>query len=118
MQFHRGLSREQGCRLPWPAGERGVKWPVSLEDLVDKDEGGGMTVAQMGCGGPPKAAIGILGALERPREMQAANQWGGDEPDEGSKLAERVNVLFDSSFNRKNEANKFELLGYNEILAK
>lgn len=47
---------------------------MSLEDLVDKDEGGGMTVAQMGCGGPPKAAIGILGALERPREMQAANQ--------------------------------------------
>lgn len=40
------------------------------------------------------------------------------EIDDDYKVAERLNSFFESSFNRKNEANKFGPLGYNENLAK
>lgn len=50
--------------------------------------------------------------------LRLPNSEHGYETDDSSKVAERLNSFFASRFNRKNEANKFGLLRYNENLAK
>lgn len=56
--------------------------------------------------------------MERWGTLRLPNSEHGYETDNNSKVAERLNSFFASRFNRKNEANKFGLLRYNENLAK
>lgn len=48
--------------------------------------------------------------MERWAKLRLLNSEDGHETDDNSKAAERLNSFFESSFNRKNETNKFGLL--------
>lgn len=71
-----------------------------------------MTSAQTGCGVQKKPFINMLREIERREKLRLLISEDGYEIDD-SKMAERGCSFFESSFNRKNEANKFGLLGYN-----
>lgn len=86
--------------------------------MVEKDKGSEMTSAKMGFGVQKKAFINMPGEIERWEKLGLLIREDGYEIDDDSKMAERANSFFESSFNRKNEANKFGLLGYNENPAK
>lgn len=77
-----------------------------------------MTSAQTSCGVQKKAFINMPREIERRGELRLLISEDGYEIDDDSKMAERGYLFFESSFNRKNEANKFGLLGYNENLAR
>ena len=59
---------------------------------------------------PKEGFYKSAGEIERWGNLRLLNSEDGHETDNNSKVAERPNSFFESSFNRKNEANKFGLL--------